>query len=90
MSVKININSVFQELTNDREVVEVDGKTVKECLDRLTDRFPALKSKLFKKNGELLAYIDIFVNQENCLHEELAKTVDEGDEMYIMPIYGGG
>lgn len=90
MSVKININPVFQELTDDLEVVEVDGKTVDECLDRLIDRFPRLRNKLYQKNGELHGYIDIFVNQESCFHKEVGKNVNDGDELHIMAIYGGG
>ena len=47
MSVKINVRPGMQQLANDRDVVEVNGKTVGECLNQLVEQFPAMKNELF-------------------------------------------
>ena len=81
MAVKINIHQNLQYLTNSQDIVEVEGNTVGQCLDQLVGQFPAIKKELFDKNNKLLSYIEIYVNGESSYPEELAKSVDDGDEL---------
>ena len=94
MSIKINIPSYLQFLTNNREAVEVNGSTVGECLRELTRQFPDVKKMLFNKNGELhnhlLNYVAVSVNGEDVYAGELAKPVKDGDELNIIYIISGG
>ena len=90
MSVKINIHPFVSHLTNDQEVVEVNGSTVGQCLEQLVAQFPELRKWLFGKNGKLSNLIDIYVNQESAYPEELAKPVKDGDEIHIIVIISGG
>jgi adenylyltransferase/sulfurtransferase len=90
MSVKINVRPGMQHLTNDRDVVEVNGKTVGECLNQLVEQFPVMKNELFDADGKVLSYIDIYVNGKSSYPEELAKPVQNGDELYILRTIGGG
>ena len=90
MSVKINVRPGMQHLANDRDVVEVNGKTVGECLNQLVEQFPVMKNELFDADGKVLSYIDIYVNGKSSYPEELAKPVQDGDELYILRAIGGG
>ena len=90
MSVKINIHPFLFHLTNDQEVVEVNGNTVGQCLEQLVARFPELGKWLFRKDGKLNNLVDIYVNQESAYPEELAKPVKDGDELHIIVIISGG
>ena len=90
MSVTINIDTGLHQLTDGQTTVQVEGKTVGQCLDQLVDRFPEIKPRLFDKKGELHKYIDIYVNQESSYPEELAKAVRDGDELHIMFLVTGG
>ena len=90
MSIKINIPSYMQSLTNNTEVVEINGSTVGECLKHLVKQFPGMKKQLFSKNGNLFENIIISVNGESAYPEQLAKAVKDGDELNIMFIIGGG
>jgi molybdopterin converting factor small subunit len=90
MSVKINIHPFFYHLTNDRDVVEVHGSTVGQCLEQLITRFPKVKKWLFGKDGDLLRLVDIYVNGESAYPEELAKPVKDGDELHIIVFIAGG
>lgn len=80
----------MQHLTNNGDVVEVNGSTVGECLNQLVEQFPAAKEELFDKDGNVLSYIDIFVNGKSSYPEELAKPARDGDELYILRAIGGG
>lgn len=90
MSIKINVRSGMQHLADDRDVVEVNGKTVGECLDQMVEQFPDMKKELFDADGKVLNYIDIYVNGKSSYPEELAKPVQDGDELYILRAIGGG
>jgi molybdopterin converting factor small subunit len=90
LSITVNIHQALRQITNNQATVEVAGTTVGECLTELVQRFPAIKSKLFGKNGKLLNYIDIYVNAESAYPEELAKPVKDGDKLSITLMLAGG
>jgi len=90
MSVKINIPSYLQPFTEDREIVEVNGSTVDECLRHLIKLFPDMERMVFAKDGTLLAYVSIYVGDEFTYTGELAKPVKDGEELHILHIIGGG
>ena len=90
MSIKITIPSYLQSFTNDKEVVEVNGSTVGECLAHLVQQFPGIEKMLFAKSGKLLPYLGIYINGEDVYPEELAKPIKARDDFYILYIIGGG
>ena len=90
MSVKIGIPSYLQSFTRNLETVEVNGSTVGECLGYLIKQFPDVEKKLFDKNGKLLDYVGIYINGEDAYPDELSRPVQDGDELFILYIIGGG
>lgn len=90
MSVKINVYYFLPHLTNDREIVEVEGSTVSECLNDLITQYPAARDWLFEKNGELRKYLDIFVNLKETDPDDLSTPVRDGDEIHIVMHLTGG
>ena len=90
MSIQINISQFLQHLTNDVRVVNVNGKTVGDCLNDLVGQFPQLETLLFDKEGELLKLLNVYVNGESAYPEELAKSVNDGDKLDIMYTIVGG
>ena len=90
MSITINIHPFFCHLTNDQDVVEVDGSSVGQCLEHLIAQFPETKKWLLGKDGNLLSLVDIYVNGESAYPEELAKPVKDGDELHIIVFIAGG
>jgi len=90
VSIQINISQFLQHLTNDVRVVNVNGKTVGDCLNDLVGQFPQLETLLFDKEGELLKLLNVYVNGESAYPEELAKSVNDGDKLDIMYTIVGG
>ena len=91
MGVKIYLHwHEWQELANKQTVIEVNGSTTGQCLNRLVEDFPNLKTEIFDKNGDLLGYLTIFVNKEPAFPDELARPVKDGDEIHIVPLIAGG
>ena len=92
MSITIKISQSLSQYTNDRGIAEVNGSTVRECLDDLIKQFPRIEKGIFDKSGGLLHYVSIWVNGEDTYPQELARTVKDGDELYLTYIVsvGGG
>ena len=90
MSIKIDISTSLQHLTDDVDVVEVNGSTVGECLEDLIKQFPKMKQHLFDENGKLDMFGNIYINGERNYPEGLATKVNDGDELYISNIVAGG
>ena len=90
MSVKLNIHPSLYHFTDNQEIVEVNGNTVGECLDDLLRMYPRAREGLFGKHNKLLDFVEIYVNGETAYPEELAKSVQGGDEIHLTVMLAGG
>ena len=90
MSIQINIHKTHRQHTDGREAVEVDGRTVGDCLNALTHRFPGMAGELFESNGKLRNIVEIYLNMESAYPDELLKPVNDGDEIHITLMLAGG
>ncbi len=90
MSVTAVIPWNFVSMTGDTKEVQIEGKTVGECLDNLVEKHPSLKPDLFNKTGKLHNDIIISVNKKMIYPEQLDKPVEEGDKINISVLIGGG
>jgi len=90
MGIKVHATPLLSQYTNNQRIVEVNGSTVGECLKNLVEQFPSIEEVLFNEHGELLGYLDIYVNEESTYPEELIKSVKDGDELSITLMIGGG
>jgi molybdopterin converting factor small subunit len=90
MSVVIIIPPFLQHLAGGVKQAEVEGKTVKACLEALALQYPELKSRLFGRNGKLPSGLNIFINGENAFPGELSRPVRDGDRIHIAYVMVGG
>jgi len=90
VSVKINVPPTLSHLTEGNDLVEVNGNSVGECLNRLVDKYPGVKEQLFTGDGKLNNFVEVYVNMESSYPEELAKPVKDGDELHPIIIVLGG
>jgi sulfur-carrier protein len=88
MSVKVHLHPYLTEGTEAQ--VELEGKTVGECIKGLVARFPAMQTKLFAKPDKLHGYIEILVNAQTTFPKELAYPLKDGDEVTILVFLSGG
>jgi molybdopterin converting factor small subunit len=49
-----------------------------------------MREELFDKKRKLLNIIEIYVNMKSTYPDELAKTVSDGDEIYLIFMLAGG
>ncbi len=78
--------SLLYKYTDNREVVEVDGPTVKDCINSLKNRYPELERWLYR-GGKIATYVRVGVNKKKASVDD---RVSDGDEVKIMLATGGG
>ncbi len=91
MPVKIAIPTPLRPYTENRDIIEVDGQTVKELLENMSTRYPQLRRHLFSEDGRLRSFINIYVNDEDIRYLDGENTkVKESDFISIVPAIAGG
>lgn len=90
MSIKVKIHKTHRQYTDGAESVEVEGSTVGDSLKDLVRKYPPMKDALFDKKGRLLNVIEVYKNMKSTYPEELAKKVEDGDEIQIIVMLSGG
>ena len=84
MSIKLYLPSRFYYLWEGKEVLDVTGKTVAECVDDLVRLIPLMKKALSYESGALDPHIKVLVNQEGVGAVGLAKKVHDVDEIHFV------
>lgn len=91
MATSIFIPTPLRSYTGNNARVEVEGGTIRETLNILVDRHPALKPHLYDDNGELRSFINIYLNDDDIRYLSAAETpVGVNDTISIIPAIAGG
>ena len=91
MPVRILIPTPLRPFTGHQAVVQVDGQDVAEVLRQLTSRHADLRNHLFKDDGKLRSFVNIYVNDEDIRHlNGEATAVGPSDTLSIIPSVAGG
>ncbi|MGH9743349.1 MAG: MoaD/ThiS family protein [Candidatus Acidiferrum sp.] len=91
MSVKVMIPTPLRVYAGKRDSAEFAAATVGEALSSLTGEFAELRKHLFTEEGELRAFVNVYLNDEDIryLAKESTPTKD-GDTISIIPSIAGG
>lgn len=90
MSVKVHLYSSLRKYADNKEIVEVDGSTVGECLQALVRQFPSIAPLLFDEAGISLEKVFVSINLESAYREKMTTPVKENDDLYLILIVAGG
>jgi molybdopterin converting factor small subunit len=88
LSVKIDMAYYLRQYVDNQEIVETDGKTVRECLDNMIQRYPAMHEQIFDVTGDLA--VIILHEGEPMMDGMINSPVKDGDVIGIYPIIEGG
>ena len=91
MGVKIRIPKVLQDKADGVTLVDVKGKTVRDCFEALVKQFPGLEGQLMDTQGVLLLKWMLYVNHRSAGYKnELSSPVEDGDLVELLPVLSGG
>ncbi len=93
VSIKMKLFANLREHAGKSEVM-LDGDTVLDILNSLTEQYPSLKEIIFEDGTdepELRGYINVFVNGNSIHHlDGFSTSLTQGDEIAIFPPVSGG
>ncbi len=87
MSVYLSIDAKFlgiEESDHEDFKLEVNGKTVGDCLSQYLESKPAIKKDFFDQNGKLNTTTYVFINKNPIISDHLEKEVHDGDQLRFM------
>ncbi len=90
MSIGINLHKTHRQYTDGKEIVNVNGNTVGECLRDLVSQYPEIEKQIFDNKGNLLSVLEIYLNGASAYPDELKKAVKDGDEIHLLTMLAGG
>lgn len=91
MTIAVRIPTPLRKFTDNQEAVSVEGETVGEVLTQLTERHPDLHGRIFKDDGSVRRFVNIFANSEDIrFQENLETALSDGDTVSIVPAIAGG
>jgi molybdopterin synthase sulfur carrier subunit len=87
---RVRIPPTLRGETQGEREVEASGGTVRELLDDLMARFPALRGQLLE-NEELAPFVNVYVEGEDVRTKDgLETSVDDRSTVILLPAMAGG
>jgi sulfur-carrier protein len=87
---RIRIPPTLRTETEGAREVEAQGRTVRELLDDLLGRFPALRGQLLKED-DLAPFVNVYVEGEDVRTKDGLEThVEDGSTVILLPAMAGG
>jgi sulfur-carrier protein len=91
MSIPVRIPTPLRKLTQNQEIVEADGTTIREVIESLERTYPGLKERICDDQNQIRRFVNVFLNDEDVRFlNETETKVKSGDEVSIVPAIAGG
>ncbi len=91
MPVKVRIPTPLRKLTNGKDEVSAEGRTIKEVIDDLERQYPGLKERICEPDGRIRRFVNIYLNDEDIrFMENMDTETKDDDEVSIIPAIAGG
>jgi sulfur-carrier protein len=91
MAIPVRIPTPLRKLTQNQEVVEAEGATIRELIQSLEQSYPGLKERICDDQDHIRRFVNIFLNDEDVRFLNESETqVKSGDEVSIVPAIAGG
>ncbi len=85
------IPTPLRKFTNSATRITILATTISEAIRELTESFPDLKKHLIDSDGEIAAFINIFVDNEDIRYLDVGKTeLKDSTVISIVPAIAGG
>ena len=86
----VKIPTVFRGPTQGKDRVEVEGATVRQCLEAVSAEFDFFRDQIFDADDKIHRFVQLFVNGEEIDRGDLDLAVSAGDEVDIVAAVAGG
>ena len=92
--MKVDFYATLRDIVHGKSVeFDLDHEvTVRELLDAIVTRYPAMKKELLNPEGRLYGHVHFFINGRDVqfLDDDLETKIMPGDVVKVFPAVGGG
>ena len=86
----VKIPTPLRNLTENKTEIQMNGRTIIELIENLDSIYTGIKDKILE-NGKLKHFVNVYVNGEDIRYiDSLETTIDNYDEISIVPAVAGG
>jgi sulfur-carrier protein len=86
----VRIPPTLREQTGGEATLEAHGDTVREVLDDVAGRFPALRERIYA-DGDLAGFVNVYADGEDVrTRDGLETAVSDGSTVILLPAMAGG
>lgn len=87
----IYIPTALRPYADNQAQLTMEATTVREAVEKLTEAFPKLRQHLFKEDGQLRSFVNLYLGNEDIRHlQGLDTPLDPNAELTIVPSVAGG
>ena len=91
MAVVVKIPTQLRTLTDGRDQVEADGRSLQQVIDALERSHPGLQKRVLDNTGQLRRFVNVYVDGEDVRFlKGLETEIPERSEVAIIPAVAGG
>jgi molybdopterin converting factor small subunit len=91
MTTTLKIPTPLRYYTDGQAEVSVNGSNVSAAMRNLVEQFPSLEGHLYNGKGELRAFVNLFLGEDNIKDlQGLETPLNEGDTLRLIPSIAGG
>jgi molybdopterin synthase sulfur carrier subunit len=87
---KVLIPPPYRGPTEGTGEIEVEGRTVGDCLEAVEQKFPGFLAQVLDDGGNVHRFVRLFRNGDQLETEPLAQALDPADELEILAAIAGG
>ncbi len=86
----VRIPPTLRDETGGQAALQARGETVRDLLEDLTSRFPALRERIYP-DGDLARFVNVYVEGEDVRTQDgLETAVEDGATVILLPAMAGG
>ena len=90
MSIEVRIPTILRTYTGEQKSVTGEGASLSALIDDLESSYPGIKDRLLQ-DGDLRRFVNVYVSGEDIRFlDGLDTSVEDGDEVTILPAVAGG
>lgn len=91
MKTNVIIPGALRNFADNNKVVEVEARSVRQLLDQLVLKFPALQNHIYDDSKKLRRFINIFLNEEDIrFMQDLDTPLSPNSTVEIISAISGG
>ena len=87
---QVEVPSRYRIPTRGEAVIDVEGGTVRECIQAVEARYPGFEELIFDSKGQVHRFVRLFLNEEEVPRDAPDVPVAADDRIQVMAAAAGG